>query len=132
MSRKRYPNQQRDDCDHDALFEFGQLENISHFRLRKLRQNRQTIVNWVFSAGLAKTFLSQSAGIALATRASIRQRIIAAVSQRKIDPELNRLSNNLGFRHFDQGRGDLKPRTLDSCFGGDIREGLEQSDGFGL
>ena len=88
------------------------------------------VTNRIFNFCFAKTFEPQETGIALAAGETFRRGIVATVSERKIDTELDRFADDFGFRKLDQRRVNLKASAFDAGFGRKIGEGLKRFDEF--
>ena len=66
----------------------------------------------------------------MAASASVRQRIVTTVGQRKIDIELDGFANDVRFRHFDEGRVNLNPSAFNAGLCRDVRQRFENRDEF--
>src|SRR5260221_2884824 len=86
---------------------------------------RLGVARWVGKTCRQKTFLAQTAGIAHATGATCRIRLIAGDSYRVIDSQARALANDIGLAHFDDRGADSDFAAPHAGFGGKARHPLE-------
>src|SRR5260370_31719439 len=82
----------------------------------------------IFYSFFAKTFEPQKAGIALSAGEPVRRGIVTTVCERKIETKLGRLTNDFGFRKFDQRCVNFEGSPFDACLGPKISQGLKRFD----
>ena len=70
--------------------------------------------DWIERAGLAEAFRAQQAAVASPARAPVRGRVVAAVGEPVVEPQLETRADDLGLRHVNERREDAQPRAFDS------------------
>src|ERR1051325_6879598 len=88
------------------------------------------IISGIFYSSVAEAFEPQETGIALPAGKALGRRIIATVSERKIDTDLDSFADDVSFGKFDERRANEKASPFDAGFGSSLGEVLERLDEF--